>query len=111
MEYDFLKQTILSTDLTELLPEHAELLLNYIATDEEQTALEKHSQHKSKLDEAERFMLEMTTVDRYESRLRVMAYIGCKELDGTPFMSFTPFTRSPRLLPARVGPDTTFRTL
>jgi len=76
MEYDFLKQTILSTDLTELLPEHAELLLNYVATDEEQTALEKHSQHKSKLDEAERFMLEMTTVDRYESRLRVMAYIG-----------------------------------
>lgn len=73
MGHDFLKKTILGTDLTELLPEHAELLLNYIPTDEEVAALEKHSHHKDRLDEAERFMFEMQKVDRYESRLRVMA--------------------------------------
>jgi len=76
MDYDFLKSTINGTDLTELQPEHAELLLNYIPTDEEAVALEKHSHHKDRLDEAERFMWEMMKVDRYESRLRVMAYIG-----------------------------------
>lgn len=59
MDYDFLKQTILGSDLTELLPEHAELLLNYIPTDEEVAALDKHSHHKDRLDEAERFMWEM----------------------------------------------------
>ena len=59
MDYDFLKATIESADLTELQPEHAELLLNYIATEEEQLALEKHKHHKERLDEAERFMFEM----------------------------------------------------
>jgi len=76
MEHEFLKQTILQTDLTELAPEYTELLLNYIASEDEVAALEKHSHHKARLDEAERFMYEMLAVDRYESRLRVMSYIG-----------------------------------
>eukprot|EP00041_Stephanoeca_diplocostata_P010774 m.172640 g.172640 ORF g.172640 m.172640 type:complete len:274 (-) comp18289_c0_seq8:894-1715(-) len=76
MEHDFLKETILATDLTELLPEHAELLLNFIPTEEEISNLEKHSHHKDRLDEAERFMFEMLKVERYESRLRIIAYIG-----------------------------------
>mmetsp|Transcript_33468 Transcript_33468/g.87813 ORF Transcript_33468/g.87813 Transcript_33468/m.87813 type:complete len:979 (-) Transcript_33468:1558-4494(-) len=76
MSHEFLKRTVLSTDLTELLPEHAELLLNYIPTEEEVAALDKHSHHKDRLDEAEQLMLEMLKVERYKSRLQVMAYIG-----------------------------------
>ena len=38
--------------------------------------MDKHAHHKERLDEAERFMWEMLSVERYESRLRVMAYIG-----------------------------------
>jgi len=76
MDYDFLKTTVENSDLTELLPEHAELLLGYIPTDDEKAALDKHAHEKDRLDEAERFMWEMLNVERYESRLRVMAYIG-----------------------------------
>lgn len=62
MDYAFLQETIMSTDLTELQPEHAELLLNYIPTDEETAALDKHSHHKDRMDEADRFMWEMLKV-------------------------------------------------
>ncbi|EGD81374.1 hypothetical protein PTSG_02093 [Salpingoeca rosetta] len=76
LDYEDLRQTILSTDISMLPAEHAELLLNYIPDDEEVAALEKHKHQKERFAEAERFMFEMLSVDRYESRLRVMAYIG-----------------------------------
>jgi hypothetical protein len=65
MDYAFLQETIMGTDLTELQPEHAELLLNYIPTEEEVTALDKHAHHKDRMDEADRFMWEMLKVERY----------------------------------------------
>ena len=68
MDYAFLQETIMSTDLTELQPEHAELLLNYIPTEDEVSALDKHSHHKDRMDEADRFMWEMLKVERYEKR-------------------------------------------
>eukprot|EP01147_Barroeca_monosierra_P001750 gene1750-4863_t len=76
MNYDDLRQTIYSTDLSLLSPEHAELLLNYVPEDEEISSLEKHKHQKERFAEGERFMFEMLAVDRYEARLRVMAYIG-----------------------------------
>eukprot|EP00052_Salpingoeca_macrocollata_P009845 m.77324 g.77324 ORF g.77324 m.77324 type:complete len:908 (+) comp17281_c0_seq1:168-2891(+) len=76
MDYELLRHTILSSDLTGLPAEHAELLLSYVPTDEEATEIAKHGHKKDRLAEAERFMFEMLKVDRYESRLRVMAYIG-----------------------------------
>ena len=59
-----------------LAPEHAELLVNFVATDEETVALNKHGHHKERFAEAERFMWEMLKVERYDSRLRIMAYVG-----------------------------------
>lgn len=59
-------RTINSTDLTELQPEHAELLLNFVATEEEEKALSKFTHQKEKLDEGERFMFEMLKVERFE---------------------------------------------
>ncbi|EDQ90265.1 uncharacterized protein MONBRDRAFT_31999 [Monosiga brevicollis MX1] len=76
MSSEDLRATVLSTDLTLLPAEHAELLLNYVPSPEEVAALEKHTHHRERLAEAERFMLETLNVDRFESRLRVMAYIG-----------------------------------
>eukprot|EP00048_Salpingoeca_helianthica_P023316 m.23583 g.23583 ORF g.23583 m.23583 type:complete len:978 (-) comp8539_c1_seq1:23-2956(-) len=76
MDYETLRHVINSTDLTGLAPEHAELLVNFVPTDEEQTTLGKHGHHKERLAEAERFMWEMLKVERYESRLRIMAYVG-----------------------------------
>eukprot|EP00043_Microstomoeca_roanoka_P008796 m.84566 g.84566 ORF g.84566 m.84566 type:complete len:956 (+) comp14393_c0_seq1:225-3092(+) len=76
MDYEDLRQTVLSSDLSLLPPEHAELLLNYLPDEEEIAALEKHKHQKERFAEAERFMFEMLSVDRYESRLRVMAYVG-----------------------------------
>lgn len=68
MDYATIRSTVLTTDLTMLPAEHAELLINYIPTDEEMTALQKHSHSKERLAEAERFMFEMLSVDRFESR-------------------------------------------
>lgn len=76
MSYDLLKEVVLETDLPMLPPEHAELLLNFISSDEERTQLEKHRHDKDRLAEAERFMFEMLAIDRYESRLKVITYIG-----------------------------------
>jgi hypothetical protein len=76
MAYDVLKDVIASVDLPQLPPEHAQLLLGFVPSDDEVIALEKHSHHKDRLAEAERFMFEMLKVERYESRLRVMSYIG-----------------------------------
>ena len=76
MDYEDLRQTIFSSDLSLLAAEHAELLLNYVPDDEEVVALEKHKHQKERFAEAERFMFEMLSVDRYEQRLRVMGYMG-----------------------------------
>eukprot|EP00049_Salpingoeca_infusionum_P027281 m.31484 g.31484 ORF g.31484 m.31484 type:complete len:956 (-) comp9422_c1_seq2:510-3377(-) len=75
-DYEALRKTIISSDLPLLSAEHAELLLSYIPRDEEIKGLDKHKHHKDRLAEGERFMFEMMGVDRYESRLRVMTYIG-----------------------------------
>ena len=45
MSYDLLKQVILDTDLPLLPPEHAELLMAYVPSDEERELLQKH-QHQ-----------------------------------------------------------------
>eukprot|EP00055_Hartaetosiga_balthica_P017277 m.114632 g.114632 ORF g.114632 m.114632 type:complete len:949 (-) comp9281_c4_seq1:142-2988(-) len=76
LDYEELRQTVLSTDLTMLPAEHAELLLNYAPELEDIAALEKHKHQRERFAEAERFMFEMLAVDRYESRLKVIAYIG-----------------------------------
>ena len=68
MEYSSLRETVLTSDLTMLPAEHAELLLTYVPSSEEATALEKHSHHRDRLAEAERFMLETMALDRFESR-------------------------------------------
>eukprot|EP00730_Choanoeca_flexa_P009306 TRINITY_DN12625_c1_g4_i1.p1 TRINITY_DN12625_c1_g4~~TRINITY_DN12625_c1_g4_i1.p1 ORF type:complete len:948 (+),score=345.06 TRINITY_DN12625_c1_g4_i1:238-3081(+) len=71
-----LRDTVESSDLTLLSAEHAELLLTYVPSEEEAKSLEKHSHHPDRLAEAERFMLETLTLERFETKLRVMAYIG-----------------------------------
>eukprot|EP00056_Hartaetosiga_gracilis_P005313 m.83493 g.83493 ORF g.83493 m.83493 type:complete len:949 (+) comp12123_c0_seq2:16-2862(+) len=76
LDFDALRSTILTSDLTMLNAEHAELLLNFVPEQEDIVALEKHKHQKQRFAEAERFMFEMLAVDRYESRLKVMAYIG-----------------------------------
>ena len=76
MSYDLLKQVIVDVDLPLLPPEHAEILMSFIPTDEERTLLEKHTHQKQRLAEGERFMFETLSIERYESRLRVMTYIG-----------------------------------
>ncbi len=76
LDFDTLNRTVLSTDLTHLRPEQAELLLNFLPKEEELAALERHSHHKERLAEAERFMYETSKIEKYEERLKVMAYIG-----------------------------------
>lgn len=68
MNFSQLRETVLTTDLTMLPAEHAELLLNYVPDDDEVTKLQKNSHLKDRMAEAERFMYEMLSVDRYESR-------------------------------------------
>ncbi len=58
-----------------LAPEHAELLINYVPTDEESVALNKHGHHKERFAEAERFMFEMLKVERYDSRCAFHGYV------------------------------------
>jgi hypothetical protein len=76
LDFDTLNRTVLSTDLTHLRPEQAELLLHFLPEEDELAALERHSHHKERLAEAERFMFEASKIDKYAERLRVMAYIG-----------------------------------
>jgi hypothetical protein len=76
MDYLSLRDTVESSDLTMLTAEHAELLLSYVPSTEEAVALDKHTHHPDRLAEAERFMLETLSLERFETKLRVMAYIG-----------------------------------
>ncbi|KAL5473808.1 hypothetical protein EMCRGX_G028364 [Ephydatia muelleri] len=67
---------VLNTDLADLLPEHCDLLLKFIPIPEEIKAFEKHAQDVSDFGEAELFMYELSKIERYESRLSTMAYMG-----------------------------------
>lgn len=63
-------------DLVELPPEHAELLLKFVPTKKELAGLARHVSEFSRLAEAEQFMFEIAKVERYETKLSVMAFIG-----------------------------------
>lgn len=63
-------------DLVELPPEHAELLLKFVPTKEELAGLAQHANEFHKLAEAEQFLFEIAKVERYETKLSVMAFIG-----------------------------------
>jgi hypothetical protein len=67
---------IMNADLDGLLPEHCELLLKFIPTEEELADLTKHSHRLHEFGEAERFIFDLARLDRYESRLTSMAYMG-----------------------------------
>eukprot|EP00118_Oscarella_pearsei_P004550 m.19705 g.19705 ORF g.19705 m.19705 type:complete len:1124 (+) comp27884_c0_seq2:125-3496(+) len=63
-------------DLDGICAEHVELLLKFIPSKEELTALAKHAHEFDKLDEAEQFLFQMAKIERYESRLSVLAFMG-----------------------------------
>jgi len=71
-----IKLFIQNTDLDGLLPEHCELLLKFIPSEEELTDLAKHAHRFNEFGEAEQFMYQLAKIDRYESRLTSMAYMG-----------------------------------
>ncbi|XP_065846730.1 formin-like protein 3 [Oscarella lobularis] len=63
-------------DLDGICAEHVELLLKFIPTKEELSALAKHAHEFDKLGEAEQFLFQMAKIERYESRLSVLAFMG-----------------------------------
>ncbi|XP_022101860.1 formin-like protein 2 isoform X2 [Acanthaster planci] len=76
-----IKDAIDKCDTSLVAGEFAELLLKFLPTKEELKSLAKHADDYEGMGEAEQFMFQMARVDRYESKLRLMAFMGIyKEL-------------------------------
>ncbi|XP_038067589.1 formin-like protein 3 isoform X2 [Patiria miniata] len=76
-----IKDAIDMCDTSLVAGEFAELLLRFLPTKEELKSLAKHADDYEGMGEAEQFMFQMARVDRYESKLRLMAFMGIyKEL-------------------------------
>ncbi|XP_071478345.1 formin-like protein 3 isoform X2 [Diadema antillarum] len=63
-------------DTSGVAGEYAELLLNFLPTKEELKSLSEKSDQYENMGEAEQFMFQMARVDRYESKLRLMTFMG-----------------------------------
>ncbi|CAH1795296.1 unnamed protein product, partial [Owenia fusiformis] len=66
-------------DIEKIPGDYAELLLKYVPTQEERKALARHSKEYAKFGEAELYMHEMNKIERLESKLGVMAFMGMFE--------------------------------
>ncbi|XP_041473582.1 formin-like protein 3 isoform X2 [Lytechinus variegatus] len=63
-------------DITGVPGEYAELLLNFVPTKDELKKLAENADNYEDMGEAEQFMFQMARVDRYESKLRLMTFMG-----------------------------------
>ncbi|XP_030840281.1 formin-like protein 3 isoform X3 [Strongylocentrotus purpuratus] len=63
-------------DTTGVPGEYAEILLNFVPTKEELKKLANNADKYEEMGEAEQFMFQMARVDRYESKLRLMTFMG-----------------------------------
>ncbi|XP_033630742.1 formin-like protein 3 [Asterias rubens] len=70
------KEGIDKCDISLVPGEFAELLLKFLPSKEELKSLAKHADDYDGMGEAEQFMFQMARVDRYESKLRLMAFMG-----------------------------------
>lgn len=76
LEPEDLVKAINACDVVALNPECAELLLKFTPTPEERSALLKCSSDIENMAEAEKFMIQLTKIERLESKLNTMAFIG-----------------------------------
>ncbi|XP_072029254.1 formin-like protein 3 isoform X2 [Amphiura filiformis] len=76
LEIEKITEAINRCDTNVVPGEYAELLLKFLPTKEELKGLAQHTDQYDKLGEAERMMFQMARVDRYESKLRLMAFMG-----------------------------------
>ncbi|KAI0212768.1 Formin-like protein 3 [Lamellibrachia satsuma] len=74
-----LKDAIEKCDLDRLPGEYAGLLLNYMPTKEELKLLASNAKQYSKMAEAEQFLFQMAQVERLQSKLSMMAFMGVFE--------------------------------
>nr|XP_006813486.1 PREDICTED: formin-like protein 2-like [Saccoglossus kowalevskii] len=71
-----IKSHITNCDISGVPGEIAELLLNFVPSREELRGLAKNADRYEEMGEAEKFMFKMARIDRYESRLRLMVFMG-----------------------------------
>ncbi|XP_070581454.1 formin-like protein 3 [Ptychodera flava] len=73
-----IKEAITKCDISEngVPGEIAELLLKFLPTREELRGLAKNADKYELMADAEKFMFKMARIDRYESRLKLMAFMG-----------------------------------
>ena len=70
-----------SADLRTLVPEHVDLLLKVVPTAEERLLLAEKVSEDKQLAEGDRFLYEMTKIERYEQKLRAMYFMGTFDQD------------------------------
>ncbi|XP_064624018.1 formin-like protein 3 isoform X2 [Lineus longissimus] len=71
-----IRECIDKCDLEQLSGESAELLLKFVPTKDELRTMAQHAEEYADLAEAEQFMFQLAQVDRLESKLSVMAFMG-----------------------------------
>jgi hypothetical protein len=67
---------ILHTDLDGLWGDYCELLLKLIPNQDELAKLSEHAHEYDRLGEAEQFMFHLAKIERYQTRLRLMAFMS-----------------------------------